>query len=386
MKIKKINKKSNTNKIQAFTLVEIMLWILIVSLVLIWWFQSLSSVTLWKAKLIQKVDIQKESFYFTEKLFEMIKQWWTLDYEEYFNRKVIWNTTYSSWHFDILSWFWNFWYWWTISTNTNYWDSFYQCISLDWTKMPWTWCVDTYNSGSIDYTSTPQRYWQYSFQFIDYNSNFDDDLWDENNDWFIKWDDDDEYIWDWPEVFASGSTYPELYLISWNKTERTLFRWTLTKDDYAPSTSTCWVDSSTNTITWTWCIWTVEYLKLVWKDMWMNHDNTWNTYLDWVIDTWLVHPDFAGWSTNVIAWTDTDNYWVPLFSEYINVTEFKVYAYPNKDINLAWKNTDKSVNISPYTIIKIKLKPSWLTKRKIWWDWQEQDFSMTINLSDIYSK
>ncbi|MDD2871687.1 MAG: prepilin-type N-terminal cleavage/methylation domain-containing protein [Candidatus Gracilibacteria bacterium] len=386
MKIKKINKKSNTNKIQAFTLVEIMLGILIVSLVLIGGFQSLSSVTLGKAKLIQKVDIQKESFYFTEKLFEMIKQGGTLDYEEYFNRKVIGNTTYSSGHFDILSGFGNFGYGGTISTNTNYGDSFYQCISLDGTKMPGTGCVDTYNSGSIDYTSTPQRYGQYSFQFIDYNSNFDDDLGDENNDGFIKGDDDDEYIGDGPEVFASGSTYPELYLISGNKTERTLFRWTLTKDDYAPSTSTCGVDSSTNTITGTGCIGTVEYLKLVGKDMGMNHDNTGNTYLDGVIDTWLVHPDFAGGSTNVIAGTDTDNYWVPLFSEYINVTEFKVYAYPNKDINLAWKNTDKSVNISPYTIIKIKLKPSWLTKRKIGGDGQEQDFSMTINLSDIYSK
>lgn len=375
------------NKTTAFTLIEIMVWILIVSLVIMWWFKALSAVTIGKARLIQHVDIQKESFYFTEKLFEMIKKWWTLDYEEYFNRKVLWNITYSSWHFEKESGFWNFWNLW-ILWSTTYWDNFYYCRSNDWEQMTLSWCVLDFNSNSINNSWNQQRYWQYSFQFIDYNWNFDSNLWDEDWDWNIIWDDDDEYLWDWPEVFASWSLSPELYLISWDKKQRTIFRWSVKSDPNAPSSAWwCSLDSNTNIISWDWCIGTVEYLKLDWEDWWMNHDLvSSNTLYDWVVDTWKINSEFAWWINNVIAWSNSNNYWVPLFSDSINVSEFKVYAYPNKNTLLSWKNIDKSVNISPYIFVQIKLKPSWITRKKIWWEWKELDYSMTINLSDIYSQ
>ena len=388
MKIKKINKTIANYKTfkQGFTLIEIMLWIVIVTTVLIWWFQALSAITVWKAKLIQKVDIQKESFYFTEKLFEMIKKWGTLDYEEYFNRKVIWNSTYSSWHFSVPSWFGNYWNWWTVLNvwPPVFWDYHYFCASWNLSQMWIDWCYNNiFNTYGSIVTWSQQRYGQYSYQYVDYNSNFDDDLWDENVDWNIIWDDDDEYVWDWPEVFWSGVSLPELYLRSWNKLERTLFRWSVKLDPNAPSTAPCNIDSTTNVLTWSWCIWTVEYIKLLWKDMWKNHDNAWSTYLDWLIDTWVVDPEFTWWDV-VIAWSRNVER-LPLFSDYIDVSEFSFTSFPNKDIALAWKNTDKSVNLSPYTILKLKLKPSWLTKKKIWWNWEELDFSMTINLSEIYS-
>jgi hypothetical protein len=178
---------------------------------------------------------------------------------------------------------------------------------------------------------------------------------------------------------------PELYLISGNKTERTLFRWSVNKDIYAPPAETCSVNNLTNVITWSWCIWTVEYIKMLWKDRWKTHDKSiWQTYLDWIIDTWIIDPEFTAW-TEIIAWSSNVAR-VPLFSDKIDVSELSITSFPNKDIALAWRNTEKSVNISPYTILKIKLKPSWITKRKIWWNWQELDFSITINLSEIYSQ
>lgn len=377
---------------KAFTLVEIMIWILIVSLIILWWFKAMSAVTIWKVRLIQETDIQKESFYFTEKLFEMIKTWWTLDYEEYFNRKVIWNTTYLSWHFDKTSWFGNFWSGWII-WSSNYWDKFYYCLSWVWlwNKLTWSWCYNnSLNTNGWTLVWSQQRYWQYSFQFIDYNSNYDSDLpsilWDEDNDWKIIWDDDDEYIWNWPEVFTWWLDLTELYLISWNKKERTLFRWNVTKDPNAPTAETCNLSTTSNVLTWSWCIWTVEFLKLTWEDWWMNHilSSTDKTYSDWVIDTWIIDKNFTWWNT-IIAWTWTIN-WVPLFPNSINVSEFKVYWYPNKDISLAWNSKSDSVNISPYIILKLKLKPSWISRKKIKSEWKELDFSMTINLSDIYSK
>lgn len=380
----------NNNK--AFTLIEIMVWIMIVSIVMIWWFQALISITIWKSKLIQETDIQKESFYFTEKLFEMIKKWWTLDYEEYFNRRIIWNSTYSSWHYLVASWFWNFWRNWTVFTTstpfTTYWEWFYHCRSDNWSQMTWTWCFTTFNSWSINYlaSNSHQRYGEYSFQFRDYNSNYDDDgwnPWDENWDWNIIWDDDDEYLWVWPEAFTIWSELKELYLISWNKKNRILFRWSVIKDPDAPSW--CSFDASNN-ITWSGCLWNIEYLKLEWEDRWMDHNLSIvdSTQWDWVVDTWVINKDFTWWAS-IVAWT-TNTPWVPLFPSSINVSEFKIYAYPNKDIWYDWKNDTAWSNIAPYLILKLKLMPSWKSRKKIWWAWKELDFSMTISLSDIYSK
>ena len=359
----------------AFTLIEIMVWIMIISIVIVWGFKALTAITIWKVKIIQQTDIQKESFYFTEKLFEMVKKWWTLDYEEYFNRSMVWNTDYASGHFADESWFGNFWIWWSIWSNT-YGSEFYYCAS--WigiaNKLDWTGCS----------AAGHQRYWEYSFQFIDYNSNYDADWWDENWDTDIRFDDDDEYIWDWPEVFTAWTIMPELYLISWDKRERTLFRWSV-KSDINSWGLACSIDAINNTITWSWCIWNVEYLKLEWVDWGLDHGDSPGelTEYDWVIDTWLLHKDFQLWGE--VAWKSNVN-WVSLFPESINVTEFNVRSYPNKDILLAWNNIDESLNISPYIIINIKLKPSWESRTKLKWAWKELEFSMTINLTDIYSQ
>jgi len=372
----------NSWKKNGFTLIEIMVWILIVWIVLIWWFQALISITIWKTRLMADTDIQKESFYFIEKFFEMVKKWWTIDYEEYFNRRVIWNTTTLSWHYDIKTGFWNFWSWGIVWTDT-FWDLYYYCRSWNWTQITWTWCyASDLNNYNDDVLWKQQRYWEYSFQFIDYNSNYDDDLWDENWDWKIIWDDDDEYLWVWPNAFENWVNIKELYLISWNKKERTFFRWSVSKDPFAPDTSTCDVN---NTVSWSWCLGTIEYVKLIWKDRWMDHSISLadDTQYDWVIDTWIIDPNFTWWD-EYVAWTWSIN-WVKLFPETINVSEFKVLAFPNNDIEHNWKNDNEWENVSPYVILKMQIKPSWLARRKLKSNWKVLDFSMTINLSNIYS-
>lgn len=372
----------NKRILKWFTLIEIMIWILIISIVIVWWFQALSSVNIWKAKLMSSVELQKQIIYFEEKLFEEIKKWWLIDYEEYFNRSVIW-TGFSSGHYIIESWFWNFWKDWAI-WSTTYWDWFYKCISESWSKM-WNWgCVEENNDPTQDYSLENQRYWEYSFQFIDYNANYDDDWWDEDWDWEIIWDDDDEYIWDWPEVFTSWTDVKELYLISWDKKTRTYFRWNIESDPNAPSTFSCNSDW-----TWSWCLWTIEFLKLEWKDYGLDH-LSWSVdegQYDWVIDTWIIDKNFTSW-TEIVAWSisNMDDYWVPLFSDDINISDFQVYLYPNKDYDLAWKSLDDNVNLSPYTRIKLSIWPSWKVKNKVRWDVSDIEFSTTISLTDIFSK
>jgi len=205
---------------------------------MIWWFQALASVSLWKVRLIQSTQVEKQSFYFMEKFFELIKKWGTLDYEEYFNRKVVWNTTFLNGHYEKETGFWNFGEWWIIGS-TNYGTWFYYCVSGNGivNKLWNTWCS---TSGKY------QRYGEYSFQFIDYNSNYDNDWGDEDGDGKILGDDDDEYMGVGPEVFTEWENIKELYLISGNKKERILFRWTLMTDPDKPAsfpncTSNRWI-------------------------------------------------------------------------------------------------------------------------------------------------
>lgn len=390
-------------KNKAFTLVEIMIWILIVTIVILSWFESFSKIWVWKINLVEKTNIQKDSFYFTEKIFQLIKEWGTLDYEEYFNRSVL-GTTFSSWHYLTPSWFWNFWRWWTIWT-TTYWNRFYYCISWNWiaNKMSWNWCVSNFNT---DRTSTTwanrnqnntwrqQRYGQYSFQFIDYNSNYNSDFWDENSNLNIIWDDDDENLWIWPIPFVSWTDVKELYLISWDWKTRTFLRWNVIRDPDVWAVEVCSINAS-NVITWDWCRWTVEFLKLEWVDWWMDHNSSTidsdGTQNDWVIDTWLIDKQFT-WLTNadtansIIAWSNNINYWKPLFPTSINVIDFKVYPFPNIENKYYWKVSSVSNNISPYVIINMKIKPSWEVRKKIKSNPPFINFNMTVNLTDIFSK
>lgn len=377
-------------KKKAFTLIEILVWILIFAIVIVWWFKAYSWVLIWKIKLIESTNIQKQAFFFSEKFFEEIKKGWTIDYEEYFNRKVVnWDDTgnaiYTNWHYKKNTWFWNFWIDWSVWT-TTYWDWFYYCRSKNWTKMTQTGCIKNFAS-KIDWTTInniskkPQRYWQYSFQFIDYNSNYDSDKWDE--DWinWIIWDDDDEYLGFWPIAF-SWSEVKEIYLISADKKKRTLFRWNI-KDDPDNPNNNC------NFTTWSWwCRSTIEFLKLDWKDWWFDHDITnsnkkWQ--YDWVVDTWIIDKNFS-WGAEVVAWSNSINYWQPLFGDNINVENVKFFVYPNKDRKLAWQDSDPKININPYIRIQMTLAPSYKAKKWFKGKIPKIKINTTINLTDIYSR
>ncbi len=373
---------NNSYTFRAFTLVEIMVWVLIFSIIIIWWFKAYSWVLLWKIKLIEWTDIQKEAFYFSEKFFEEVKKGGTIDYEEYFNREVVW-TTVINWFYSTPTWFWNFW---NVTWPAPYGDWFYYCRSWIWlTNLMGTgWCVATNNNSLNSQVWEPQRYRQYGFQFIDYNSNYNADWtlpWDEDWDSNIIWDDDDEYLWLGPVAF-SWSEVKEIYLISADKKSRTMFRWNIMQDNWDPQS--CII------LTWEHCRWTIEFLKLEWKDWWYDHDTSnWaisnEGEFDGLIDTWLINPEFSWW-TEVIAQKSITDYWQPLFGKNINVSNVKFFAYPNKDLNLAWKDASATTNIAPYIRIQMTLSPSYNARKWIKWSVPKVNINTTISLTDIYSR
>ena len=382
--------------LKGFTLIEIMLGILIFSMIMIVAFQALSSVSYGKIGLVQNTNIEKQSIYFSEKFFEMIKAWGTLDYEEYFNRKVVnmWGSTpiYSSGHYARGTWFWN--YWVNGNLTNNYGGGYYYCISPNGSFM-WTWwCVWDFNTWSLvidsDYSWESQRYGQYKLQFIDYNSNYDSDWglrWDEDGNWKIVWDDDDEFLWTGPSAFTWWTNIKELYLLSWDKKTRTLFRWSVKDDPNAPTSANCnfWNWSSP---TWSWCLGTIEFLKLEWKDWGFDHVFN-NSDIDWTefdgnIDTWLIHNDFSpSWS---VAGSNAQNHWIKLFPDSMNVSDFKVFAFPNSDVRYNWKDEQEEKNIAPYIRIQFNVEPSWGEKKDLKMKSKVVNFSTTISLTDIFSQ
>jgi prepilin-type N-terminal cleavage/methylation domain-containing protein len=401
------NKLICTRK-KAFTIIEIMLAMLIISSILLIWFQSYFRVWFGKMNLVEQTNIEKNIFFFSEKLFELIKSWWSIDYEEYFNRKVVW-TWAENWHYTMPTGFWNYWYWYL--TLGGYWEWFYYCRS-NWNEGEvmliksedglyinnWCYEIGNLNNSGNSQKNSPQRYWEYSFQFIDYNwDNSSDNLvpWDSNWDWNIIWDDDDEFLWIWPKVFEAGTDVKELYLLSWDKKHRTYIRWNVEQDPEAPippNLDYCDFDAWDTE----WCIWTIEFLKLDWVDWWMDHinwdifDEDWTQY-DWVVDTWIINSQFVSAVKNsiddvVASIDDTESYRQPLFPTSINVTDFKVFAYPNVDYKNAWKESDVNTNLSPYIILNYKVKPSWETRKKTKTEWKEISINTTINLTEIFSK
>lgn len=378
-------------KIQAFTLVEIMVGILIFSFVMVAAFQSLTAIWIWKIRLIQSTQMEKQSIYFAERFFEMIKAWGTLDYEEYFNRTVVnsihTGDLYLSGHYKHDTGYWNYGRWWNITAAT-YWDGHYYCRS-DNASLMGTWgCINSHNTNTFNMNGEYQRYWQYAYHFIDYNSNFDND-WgnpgDEDGDGSIIGDDDDEFLWVWPVAFVSGQNQKELYLISWDRKKRTFFRWNVINDPDSPGICDFSVASAP---TGSWCLWNVQYLSLVGKDWWLDHvfNSSDTTEADGIIDTWIVDPDIASNSGTVIwSWNDSI-YWVDLFPDTMNVTKFRVFPYPNGDLEYNWKSQNPDLNVAPYVRIQFDLLPSWKVKKQLKGTLKPMKFSTTISLTDIFSQ
>jgi hypothetical protein len=174
-------------------------------------------------------------------------------------------------------------------------------------------------------------------------------------------------------------------LINGVKRQRTFFRYMVKTDTNwppIPCTSLDW-------ISYTWsCIWTIQYLKLEWRDWWMDHvDGTSDiTEYDGVIDTWIISPEFIGW--DIIAWSynDPDLYWQNLFPDNMHVTEFKVFPHPNVDTGRWWKIADEDQNVSEYVRIQLWIMPAWKDRKKIKWTPKEYKVATTINLTDIFTR
>lgn len=356
---------------------------------------SVENMSIARIKTDNRVALLQELYFFSEQLVTSVKEWWIIDFEEYWNRQS-YNTTTSNWHYTSPSWVGN--YGSGGNLNNIYWDWLYYCRSNNGSYIGTWWCLTGYNSTTYlssawwNYSGSYQRYGEYILQFMDYNGNADADSWlpgDEDSDGNIVDDEDDKDIGDAPTV-VSGPT-PELYLINIENSTRTYFRWNIKQD---PGTSTgCTISGSG--VPNEWCIGNIQILKLIGKDLGYDHAGVvWHTgAFDGIIDSWICHPDWRctwpsyGSSGSGATWNNSE--WVDLFPDTINVKNLSFTIYPQKDPWKSWAAPDTlgtagvSPFIHPYARLQLTLGFAWGKRRTIRWDDPTISLNTSVSLSNM---
>lgn len=290
-----------------------------------------------------------------------------IDYEEYFNRQMVWcvwdDKRGSSFERNVWSWwycqnFTTYWNWnstdrseikgWTNKWKTWYHDLYY-CTSLgtndipikqrEWSSMP---KVVTYSDCGTKFNI--QSYGQYAALFTDVKS-----VWS----WWSS-----DMVWDWDDeevgyllnndiqAIQDPNNIQELYLISQDWKNRLYFRRRLinTDGDYTQ--------------------YRIQMLRLKWFDAGRLHDldkdkdengieNRWR--YDGKIDTWVC--DYSMWfewkwakisSGEIYSWyrlpADVDDCWIDMTYWVTNALARKISISPTWNPDLYWAKQDRQIN------------------------------------------
>lgn len=305
-----------------FTLTELLLALLI-AWSLVW---VILSIYMSVRAADQKMSNQRQLMWQASDLIDRIHDaslYYTIDYEEYFNRHMLWLPT--DWtEFSSYGNVWTRYYCWNWNNTTDYPYNIYN-RNTSW------WCVQ-YGQN--------QKFWEYSFQFrrLATLSNLND----KSNSW--------SNMWIWPVAISPNTWLEYLYLINYDNTERYYFRRFHKEGDL----SNTWKNSN---------LYTIQMLRLKWLDAWQNHNfNSWWAY-DWFIDTRVCDSDQwfechwaavyldDGKTYNIPA--DENDWWVDITIDIVTVSNFRVDVYPIEDPYLAI-NQDEFL-VSPYIKLSFTL-------------------------------
>lgn len=305
-----------------------------------------------------RTNVTQDAYYAIEKINLLLKDY-TIDYEEYFNRKNVgcdndttpfernvWENGYC----DLFTAYGN--------NNALAWTPFdqrniYFCSSTNpWETSPYVvlnnpgiqngeWCL---NTGK-------QSFGQYYRQFRDVKNDVDDIGWAWN-------DDDDENVMKWPDAIEDSENTKELYLISQDGTSRVLIRRHLVESGDWNGDAVISGDSEK--------LYTLQILKLRGFDAGNNHDfniNNASGVYDGKIDTRAC--DYAqgficngsGIGTiyaNYKIPADKDDGRVDLFQKNITISNWNITISPTK--NPQYALAENEVQINPYFTLQLTSK------------------------------
>lgn len=298
-------------------------------------------------------DAIQQGYEFFEKL-NIWLQNYTIDYEEYYNRQMVWCVDGWWTGADFKR---NIWTWWYCTEFTAYgnrnstsrsegfytidtwYHDIYYCSSEKFqNKEAYPKVVKTDNCGKV---WTQQSYWQYAALFTDVKEDTENSRW-----WNIVWDSDDVSLWSGMNNVKSiidPENIQELYLISKDGKSRLFFRRKLVW--------TWWADGEFSK-------YTIQMLRLRGFDAWYQHnfdltDKRW--MYDGLVDTWACDywMWFVGqWESVSGAYSDyklpkdVDDCRIDIMHGPINVYTWNLAVYPVVDPELSWASQNDQIN--PY--------------------------------------
>lgn len=358
-------------KHKIFTLAEIMVVTVAMGLIMITVISFYFKMMRIKIDAEARALLLQNSYYTFEKLNVMLQNY-TIDYEEYFNRRMVGCDTNNWWNSFV----------WDVSNNgvcdrfTNYGNVdrsnlldqhwIYYCSSKAWGSQPNDWIVLNWslrNIPSLGWRNGCRAWTEWMTQwFGTYKNQFWDLIEDTDGDGNIRDDDDDDDLGQGPIAIGNNTGVQELYFIHKNGRKRLFMRRRLLES----------VDYDNNGITWDQTFenyFTIEMLRLKWFDAWSGHDFVDSpsvTTYDGQIDTWAC--DFSegficNWAT--IHWggwayedyhlaSSVNDGWVSMFNNDLTIVNWDLQVYPPVDPEFAWG--ENFMQINPFFRIKIQTK------------------------------
>ena len=342
----------------AFTLVEltlvaVILWILLPSI-----FSMYNFIIKSNKEVNARQTVIQAWYEFFERL-NILMQDYSIDYEEYYNRQMVWCV--NSW-WVLLTWNRferNVWLSWYCSEFTAYWNNNSTGRRKKWIYIPTDWWDIYYcstarnfdmvqNLGNVDIVvgrDTCGRYWaaqsfgQYAALFTDVKGS---DWWG----WNVVWTSDDEEVWlimnrERINAIEDSDHIQEIYLISHDGKDRLYFRRKLIHQNGE------------------YLQYKIQMLRLKWFDAWQKHDfseTTDNDWLyDWVIDTWACDSSMWfiwNWSGLGGAFSEyhlpagVDDCWIDITQWSTSVRAWNISMSPVGDSDLFWALEDRQINPS----------------------------------------
>lgn len=354
-----MNKKHLPLKKYAFTLIELVFVAMIIALIMPEMFSLYNFIIRSNKEIIARQQAIQQWYEFFERL-NLLMEDYTVDYEEYFNRQMVWCVT--SWStYNWRNFKRNVWKEWHCtnftaygnenshtSTQYSWYNNIYYCSSLRGLNtdggrtmiLKDNMCWEPQNT---DINKHKQSYGQYAALFKDVKG------WD----WNIVWSEDDEELWylintssikinnkdKFIDAIEDSDNIQELYLISHDWKKRLYFRRKLDKEDWYKQ-------------------YKIQILRLRWFDAWSKHDfddisddNKW--IYDGVIDTWACDTSmWFVWEGNDIGWAYTD-YHLPKdendcrlnFSYWsTDLSAWRISISPRWDADLYRAKEDRQIN------------------------------------------
>lgn len=373
-----------------FTLLEIIIAMTSFFILLVVILTMYSKMIHLKYNIQARTNITQDTYFAIEKINLLLKDY-TIDYEEYFNRKNIWcdeyNETFTrdvgeNGHCDLYSTYGNH----SNTTADSSTHDIYFCSSAWAETTPYTVVQDAWVSeGSGCQNTWQQSFWQYVRQFRDVRKDVDSID-------GAPHDDDDENIMKWPTAIEDTSDIQELYLISQAGNARIYIRRNLIESGDWNNDGIISGDSEH--------LYTLEILKLKWFDAGDNHDfnvATSSWVYDGKIDTRAC--DYSQWFicngsgigdlySNYRLPQDQNDGRTPLFQKSITISDRDISISPSK--NPTYALAEDNAQIHPYLTLSItsklygKIRQKRLGMQNI--DTYQFSLQTTFNTKDIYTK